>query len=112
MIRDKIDGVLIDPDENGFHLILSGEQAEYNFTLDGKAALELMNAVKTEIVPWWGEALEALNSPHRSLEIEDERVVDVRDPKHPEHHAVFSELAAPDSEGPTGIAGFRSGRYS
>ena len=55
-MRDKIDGVLIDPDENGFHLILSGEEREYNLTLDASAASELLAAVKTEIEPWWTEA--------------------------------------------------------
>lgn len=104
MIRDKIDGVLIEPDENGFHLILSGEMAEYNFTLDGKAALELMNAVKTEITPWWAEALEALSDPHREIELDEDRVVGVRDPKHPDHHEAMSD-------GPPGISGFRSERY-
>lgn len=55
-MRDKIDGVLIDPDENGFHLILSGEEREYNFTLDASAVATLLHAVKTEIEPWWTEA--------------------------------------------------------
>lgn len=51
-MRDKIDGVLIDPDENGFHLILSGEEREYNFTLDHTAALALSTAVAAELSPW------------------------------------------------------------
>jgi hypothetical protein len=51
-LRDKIDGVLIDPDENGFHLILSGEDREYNFTLDASAAQQLVTAVAVEISPW------------------------------------------------------------
>lgn len=55
-MRDTIDGVLIDPDENGFHLLLSGQEREYNFTLDAQAAAALLTAVKTEIEPWWTEA--------------------------------------------------------
>lgn len=54
-MRDRIDGILIDPDENGFHLILSGEELEYNFTLGLSAALELLRAVKSEIEPWYYE---------------------------------------------------------
>lgn len=55
MPRDKIDGVLIEPDENGFHLILSGELAEYHLTLPGPIAEELLRATKREIEPWYLE---------------------------------------------------------
>lgn len=54
-VKDTLDGVLIDVDEDGFHLILSGEKAEYNFRLTGEIALELMRATDREIKPWWLE---------------------------------------------------------
>lgn len=52
MTRDRLDGVMIDTDEDGFHLILSGEQSEYDFVLPADVALELRNAVRVEIDPW------------------------------------------------------------
>lgn len=54
-MRDRIDEINIDPDENGFHLLLSGEEREYNFLLPGPIALELLRAVKREIEPWYYE---------------------------------------------------------
>ena len=50
--KDTVDGVLVDTDEDGFHLILSGEKGEYDFRLPMHAAIDLMRAVQTEIVPW------------------------------------------------------------
>lgn len=52
MIDDTLDGVLVDVDEDGFHLILSGEQKEWNFLLPGTVAEELLRAAKREIEPW------------------------------------------------------------
>lgn len=52
MIDDLLDGVLIEVDEDGFHLILSGEKKEWNFVLPGEVAEELMRAAKREIEPW------------------------------------------------------------
>lgn len=53
--RDTVDGVLIYTEEDGFHLILSCEQEEYDFRLPFLPALDLMRAVKTEIEPWTRE---------------------------------------------------------
>lgn len=54
MVSDTIDGVLIDCDEDGFHLILSGHEEEYDFRIQGVAS-ELLRAVQTEIGPWKAE---------------------------------------------------------
>jgi hypothetical protein len=108
-MRDKIDGVLIDPDENGFHLILSGEEHEYNFTLDQHSARELMNAVKTEIEPWWAEALSAWAERNPSSQPSERAQAEIRidemyaraatgdpydqnDPKHPDYHDTMSGI--------------------
>ena len=48
------DGVLIEGNEDGFHLILSGGRAEYNFRIHG-VAVELLKAVQREIGPWYAE---------------------------------------------------------
>lgn len=50
--KDVLDGVLIEQDEDGFHLILSGEMQEYIFRLPGTIAEELLRATKREIEPW------------------------------------------------------------
>jgi len=85
--RDRIDGVLIDPDENGFHLILSGEERDYNFTLDQQAATELHAAVATEITPW---LLEKDTPRLRALPLDE--VYELTDPKHPDYHDTMSEV--------------------
>ncbi len=93
-LRDKIDGVLIDPDENGFHLILSGEDREYNFTLDASAAQQLVTAVAVEISPWIREMRK------NSEEYASSRLgpvgasggYDPTDPKHPDYHDTMSEV--------------------
>lgn len=54
-LGDTLDGVLVDVDEDGFHLILSGYHAEYHFLLPQDIALELMRAVRREIEPWAAE---------------------------------------------------------
>jgi len=54
-LRDNLDGVVIDTDENGFHIWLSGELHEYHFMMPTTIALELMRAVKREIEPWAAE---------------------------------------------------------
>lgn len=90
MISDTLDGVLIDQDEDGFQLILSGERAEYSFRIHGVAA-ELLRAVKREIEPWWLEMQDAA----RGLgveELEPGGWGDISDPKHPRHHEVMSEI--------------------
>lgn len=89
-MRDKIDGVLIDPDENGMHLILSGEDRDYNLTLDQTAALELMRAVKTEIEPWFREGLIAA-AAMQPLVLGPEPY-DQDDPKHPDYHDTMSGI--------------------
>ena len=89
-MRDKIDGVLIDPDENGFHLILSGEEREYNFTLDQTTTLELMNAVRTEIEPWFREGLMA--AAEMQPLVPDPQPYDQDDPKHPDYHDTMSGI--------------------
>jgi hypothetical protein len=58
-MRDRLDGILIDVDENGFHLICSGEQAEYHFLMPAPIASELLRAVKREIEPWYLEGQSA-----------------------------------------------------
>lgn len=52
MLDDLLDGVLIEVDEDGFHLILSGAKKEWNFVLPGEIAEELLRATKREIEPW------------------------------------------------------------
>lgn len=97
--RDKIDGVTIEADENGFHLVLSGEEAEYSFLLPGSIAEELMRAVRMEIEPWVRE-MEAARSEYvvairenGSYRVEtDEDAYDPTDPKHPTYHERFSAI--------------------
>lgn len=112
-LRDKIDGVLIDPDENGFHLILSGEDREYNFTLDQDAALALSTAVAVELSPWIREMqMASMRKPGRSSECGHDGWVagcpvckreeaaalaamgayEATDPKHPGYHDTMSEV--------------------
>ena len=73
MVRDSLDGVLIEVDEDGFHLILSGGQAEYDLRLPGTIAEELLRAVKREIEPWYleGERVRTHYIDYR--EVENER---------------------------------------
>lgn len=85
MITDTIDGVLIDSDEDGFHLILSGAQAEYRFHIHG-VALELLRAVDREIRPWWQEAIRALDD----IPLDDRDAYPCNSPKHPTHHERMS----------------------
>lgn len=95
--RDKIDGVTIEADENGFHLFLSGEECEYNLLLSGPIAEELMRAVRMEIEPWVRE-MELARSERvvatredGSYRIEaDEDAYDPLDPKHPTYHERLS----------------------
>lgn len=63
VIQDTVDGVMIDSDEDGFHLILSGEKAEYRFYIHA-IAVELLRAVDREIRPWW---LEGENARRETL---------------------------------------------
>ena len=101
--RDKIDGVLIDSDENGFHLILSGEEAEYNFMLVGESPLELLKAAQAEIGPY-REEIEAVFAGFREERVvavredgsyrtePDEDAYDPTDPKHPTYHERMSAV--------------------
>lgn len=87
MITDTIDGVIIDTDEHGFELILSGHAAEYRFRIHG-VALELMRAVDREIRPWWQEATLAIvddEDRHEDLD-----AYELTDPKHPTYHERMS----------------------
>jgi hypothetical protein len=88
VIEDRIDGVLIEQEEDGFWLILSGEQAEYRFSVQG-VARELLSAVKREIEPWWAEGLAALRTMPREDEAED-GAYELHDPKHPRYHEAHS----------------------
>lgn len=105
MTTDTIDGVLIDCDEDGFHLILSGEEAEYNFRLSGVEE-ELLRAVKREIGPWVQEMEQARaeyqegrviaireDGSYRYEPDVDPEPYDLSDPKHPRHHEVMAEIA-------------------
>lgn len=87
MVTDTIDGVLIEEDENGFHLILSGMRAEYRFNVHG-VALELLRAAEREIVPWRAEMQESARELGADL-----HPFEPRDPKHPDHHDVMAEAS-------------------
>ena len=96
-LRDKIDGVLIDHDENGFHLILSGEEREYNFLLDEKMAQELQAAVAMEISHWPVEKgmMERGIIPRPGPQyngLHESAGYDLTDPKHPMYHDTMSEV--------------------
>jgi hypothetical protein len=103
-MRDRIDGVLIDPDENGFHLLLSGEERDYNFLLDQKAAEELHAAVATEISHWLVEKRMALTQLAQAVLMNEDLTeplakaealdspYDQNDPKHPEYHDTMSGI--------------------
>lgn len=86
MITDTIDGVLIESEEDGFHLILSGAQAEYRFHIHG-VALELLRAVDREIRPWQEEAETA--ERYRTV-LENLGAYAPDDPKHPTYHERMS----------------------
>ena len=93
MITDRIDGVLIDEDDDGFVMILSGEKAEYRFNVQDVAD-QILKQAWLEIGPWRNEGLSARAA------YDDARRTDmidtpyaVSDPKHPHHHDVFSEGA-------------------
>jgi hypothetical protein len=53
--NDTLDGVLIEADEDGWHLILSGHEDEYDFHMPTSVALELRGAVRRELDPWVAE---------------------------------------------------------
>lgn len=72
-MRDRIDGVLVDTDESGFELILSGEKGEYRFDVQGVAE-ELLFAVKTVIEPWWLEG-QHIRSQYERRDRSDEKLV-------------------------------------
>lgn len=98
MIHDRIDGVMIGTDEGGFHLILSGENAEYHFDIHSVAE-ELARAVRLELEPWLREKAIAMSEyvvavrEDGSYRVEpDEDAYDPTDPKHPRYHAVMSEI--------------------
>lgn len=80
MITDTIDGILIDTDEAGFELILSGHAAEYHFRIHG-VAVELMRAVDREIRPWWQEGQDAAATYVPPITEEDLEAYELGDPK-------------------------------
>lgn len=90
-VGDTIEGVLIESDETGFKLILSGYHAEYHFDIHGIAD-ELWRTVKREIEPWY------LEGQRIRVEVERERkrfpgeAYAPTDPKHPDYHDTMSEL--------------------
>lgn len=88
MIEDTIDGVIIDEDEDGFYLILSGVLAEYRFRIHG-VAHELLKQVDREIRPWWTEVEAA------SREVYDQAAdaYPLSSPKHPRHREVMSDAS-------------------
>lgn len=92
-VFDTIDGVLIEPDEDGFHLILSGHDAEYHFNIHAVAA-ELLRAVDREIRPWWLESEAAREEVFGQLAAfqEARAAYLITDPKHPDHAATMSDL--------------------
>jgi hypothetical protein len=48
---DTLDGVLIEPEDQGFHVICSGHHSEYDFFVPDSIAEELLRAAKREIEP-------------------------------------------------------------
>lgn len=94
-LTDTLDGVLIEAEEDGFHLIASGEEGEWRFRLPSSIALELMRAVDREIRPWWQEAESArAQGPVIVGDSWDESFTgyELDDPKHPTYHERMSEL--------------------
>lgn len=91
-MRDRIDGVLIEVEENGFHLFLSGEDREYNFTLDHNAALALSTAVAAELSPWIRELQTEGISERMDRLAREDTGYSPDDPKHPMYHETTSEL--------------------
>jgi hypothetical protein len=95
MVTDTVDGVLIDQDDDGFYLVLSGGRAEYRFNVHAVAE-ELLGAAEREIGPWRAEgqaarAVDAVqNAVRRSLGWPVP--LDIRDPKHPDHHDTLAEF--------------------
>lgn len=85
MISDTIDGVLIEGDEDGFHLILSGHEEEYNFRVQG-VAVELLRAVQSEIGSWWAEGQAARR------QFESARAYEPDDPKSEDYHDRMTAL--------------------
>lgn len=71
-VTDTLDGALIEPDEDGFHLVLSGHRAEYDFFLPGAIAEELLRATKREVQPWLEERDDALRTYVPEREEDDE----------------------------------------
>lgn len=90
MVTDMIDGVLIDSDEDGFHLILSGTQAEYRFNVHA-IALELLRAAQREIGPWAAEMQDAATVLMGGDA--EAAAYALGEPKHPRHHDVMSEAS-------------------
>jgi hypothetical protein len=87
MITDTIDGVIVDEDEGGFYLVLSGQYAEYRFNIHG-VAHELLKQVRKEIAPWWAEVESAMGDLYGAAE-----AYELSDPKHPRHHEVMSDAS-------------------
>jgi hypothetical protein len=90
MITDTIDGVLIEVDENGFQLTLSGMTAEYRFNVHA-VAHELLAAAQREIGPWWAEMHDAATQLMDGDT--DAAAYALGDPKHPRHHDVISQIS-------------------
>ena len=65
MLHDDVDGILVDSDEDGFHLIVSGMEGEYNFRLGQDGAIELLKAVLRDIQPWYAEGQAVLSEMTR-----------------------------------------------
>ena len=89
MLTDRIDGVLIDTDEDGFALILSGEKAEYRLNVQA-VALELLRAVEAEIGPWAAEAASVRRIFDRCTVDESGGLADLGS-KHPDWHSVHAD---------------------
>ena len=91
MINDVIDGVILDSDEDGFYLILSGQGAEYRFNIHG-VACKLLAQSEAMIRPWWREMQSAAFALGKSASMTDEEARALLDPKHPKHHDVMADV--------------------
>jgi hypothetical protein len=133
MASERVESFRVDGwDEDGFHLHVSSDDGEHDFRItDPEAARSFLAAVAPleleSLADWVAEgdrehAAYMVASPEqrarvlgRALELDDPDAYDERAEaiRVAGDHARKAELeTGPITEGPTGIAGFRSGRYS
>lgn len=81
---DSIQTIEIDSDENGWLLVLTGDNHTYHFNIHG-VGHELLEQAKEKIGPWWEESLDAMKELDAGLDEDADGAYDRRDPKHPHH---------------------------